>query len=277
MTYHDRFLRAAGEAGLPEDESARFADLILRFRIRAGGKPGSVPAGRFGGLPHLPAETPWPSVRPGAPLAYILALDCTALPEVSGLALPATGSLLFFLSAAAAVESSSRESEQQVARVLFVPAGTDTTPAEPPFDEFDDEPLSGPETGLFADVEPHLPEWLGRPGNQLTDFQRHLVREMPHLAELAALVERLWPAGDPWIGDDVLIGGYSISAQNSPETILAADSSPEAELRVMRDWVALAQFAAPHDEYVNGRFLIRHDDLAAGRFDRALSFCEFTE
>jgi hypothetical protein len=278
MDYHDLFRRAATEAGLPEHESARFADLVLRFRIRAGAEPsGGARAGRFGGLPELPEETPWPTAWPGAPLAFIATLDCAALPVITGLALPRTGSLLFFLSAAGAVDCSSREAEQRLARVLFVPAGIEKQITEPPADEFDDEPLSGPETDLVATVEANLPEWLGRPEDQLTDFQRHLVREMPHRAELAALVERLWPGGTPWLDDDVLIGGYSISAQNSPETILASDPSPEAELRVQREWVALAQFAAPHDEYVNGRFLIRHDDLAAGHFDRALSFCEFTE
>ncbi|MEU2700015.1 MULTISPECIES: DUF1963 domain-containing protein [Micromonospora] len=51
----------------------------------------------------------------------------------------------------------------------------------------------------------------------------------------------------------------------------------EEEQRVMREWVPLAQFGVPDEEYVNARFLIRHDDLAARRFDRVLSFCEFTE
>jgi hypothetical protein len=46
-------------------------------------------------------------------------------------------------------------------------------------------------------------------------------------------------------------------------------------LRVMREWVPLAQFV-PDDVY-RGRFLIRHEDLAARRFDRARSFTAFTE
>jgi hypothetical protein len=38
---------------------------------------------------------------------------------------------------------------------------------------------------------------------------------------------RLWPARQSWIGDDFLIGGYFISAQNSPETRLAdEDETP---------------------------------------------------
>ena len=45
--------------------------------------------------------------------------------------------------------------------------------------------------------------------------------------------------------------------------------------RPMREWVQLAQFGIA-DVYA-GRFLIRHDDLAAGRLDKALSFTCFTE
>jgi len=283
MDYHDQFRRAATELGVPEDESARFADLI-RFRIRAG---------RFGGMPHLPAGTPWPSIWPGAPLAFMASLDCAALPRIAGFALPEAGSLLFFLASAEAVESCSIADEQKFARVVHLPAGAETVAAEPPFDEFAefrDEPLFGPENTLFAKVEVDLPDWLDLAEDGRSEFQKHLTRDMPHCAELTALVERLWPGREPWIGEDFLIGGYSISAQNSPETQLADEDEThlppgperlyrwaEAEHRVMREWVPLAQFSVPHKEYVIGRFLIRHEDLAAGRFDKALSFCEFTE
>jgi hypothetical protein len=289
MDYHDQFRRAATELGVPEDESARFADLI-RFRIRAGDQPDGVRAGRFGGMPHLlPAGTPWPSISPGAPLAFMASLDCATLPRIFGFALPETGSLLFFLSPAAAVESCSVADEQRFARVVHVPAGAETVAAEPPVDEFD-EPLFGPEHALFAKVEVDLPDWLDWAEDGRSDFQKHLTRDMPHCAELTALVQRLWPGRQSWIGEDFLIGGYSVSAQNSPEAQLTDDNEAhlppgpgrlyrweEAEHRVMREWVPLAQFSVPHEEYIKGRFLIRHEDLAAGRFDKALSFCEFTE
>ena len=90
---------------------------------------------------------------------------------------------------------------------------------------------------------------------------------MSHCAELTALVERLWPGRVPWIGEDFLIGGYSISAQDSPETQLADEGETplppgperfyrwqESEDQVMREWVPLAQFSVPHKEYVIGRF-----------------------
>jgi uncharacterized protein YwqG len=289
MDYHHEFRQAATELGVPEDESARFADLI-RFRIRAGEQPDGIRAGQFGGLPHLPAGMSWPSVSPGAPLAFMASLDCAALPRIAGFALPEAGSLLFFLAPTAAVESCSIADEQKLARVVHVPADAETVAAEAPVDEFDDEPLFGPEHDLFARVEANLPDWLDGAEDGRSDFQKHLTRDMPHCAELIALVQRLWPGEKTWIGEDFLIGGYSISAQNSPETQLAEDDEtglppgPErlyrwaqAEHRVMREWVPLAQFSVPNEEYIKGRFLIRHEDLAAGRFDKALSFCEFTE
>ncbi|MBE1492078.1 YwqG family protein [Plantactinospora soyae] len=289
MDYHGQFRRAATESGVSEDESARFADL-LRFRIRAGDQSDGVRVGQFGGMPHLPAGMPWPSVSPGAPLAFMASLDCAALPRIAGFALPEAGSLLFFLSPTAAFESCSVADEQKFARVVYVPAGVETAAAEPPVDEHDDEPLSGPEHVLFARVEVNLPGWLEWAEDVRSDFQKHLTRDMPRCAELTALVQRLWPVGQSWIGDDLVIGGYSVSAQNSPETQLVDDEEAhlppgperayrweEAEHRVRREWVPLAQFAVPGEEYVNGRFLIRHEDLAARRFDRALSFCEFTE
>ncbi|BCY09555.1 YwqG family protein [Actinoplanes sp. L3-i22] len=274
MDYHDRFLRAATEQGVPRDEAARYAELVLRFRIRAGAGPDGVRAGRFGGLPHLPADIAWPCIRPGVPLPYLAAVDCAALPRIAGFALPAGGSLLFFLSPEAAMSSCSVPEEQQFARVVHVPAGTVTAPTGPPADDCDDEPLTGPEHDLYARVEPDLPDWLDQPPEFLTDLEKQLTRDIPGMAQLTAVVDRLWPGRVPWIEDDLLLGGYSVSAQDSPESILADDSSEEA---VLRGWVALAQFAVPHEEYVNGRFLIRHQDLEAGRFDKALSFCEFTE
>ena len=174
MAYHDQFRRAATELGLPEDESARFADLI-RFRIRAGDQTDGVRAGRFGGMPHLPAGTPWPSIWPGAPLAFMASLDCAALPRLAGFALPEAGSLLFFLASAEAVESCSIADEQKFARVVHVPAGVETVAAEPPFDEFGefrDEPLFGPENALFAKVEVDLADWLDWAEDERSDFQK---------------------------------------------------------------------------------------------------------
>ncbi|HUQ55243.1 hypothetical protein [Lentzea sp.] len=50
----------------------------------------------------------------------------------------------------------------------------------------------------------------------------------------------------------------------------------QAEYRLTREWVPLAQFYTESDYYY-GCFLIGFDDLAAKRFDGMRSFTMFTE
>jgi hypothetical protein len=292
MDYHDQFRLAAIAQGLPEDETVRFAELI-RFGIFAGGREDGVRVGRLGGLPRLPVGMAWPGQPTGFPLPFMASLDCAALPRIAGLDLPEAGSLLFFLDPEAAFEACSIADEQEFAQVVYVPAGVETVAAEQPSAA---EQFLGPEVDLFATVHPDLPPDLPERIQDLTmiHLRSDLVRDMPHLEEFHALLRSLWPAGRPWISAGVLIGGYTVSAQDSPEGQLIDEDrrrevgalppgedrlrrGMEEEYRVIRRWVPLAQFAVPHEEFMNGRFLIRFDDLSARRFDRALSFCEFTE
>ncbi|MEU4424206.1 YwqG family protein [Actinoplanes sp. NPDC024001] len=285
MDFHDRFRHAASGEGFPEEEVAAFAS-VLRFRIVAGEHEAGPRAGRLGGLPQLPADIAWPSDTNGSPLPYRFFLDCAALPTIPGIALPATGSLLFFLDAESAMDACSPAGEKEFARVIYVPAGTETATR----DAADQQ--TAPEQDLFATIQAHLPDWIAKPEQYLHGLKQQMAFAMPHRREMRALALRLWPE-QPWAHTDVQVGGYSISAQNPPEWVLAdADrkkqisalpypentvASDKEEFRVMREWVPLAQFGVPEEEYVNGRFLIRHEDLAARRFDEALSFSEFTE
>ncbi|MFF3676217.1 DUF1963 domain-containing protein [Streptomyces sp. NPDC002120] len=52
-------------------------------------------AGRLGGLPELPADTPWPVREGNGPLPHIAALGCAALTAAggAGLPLPVSGTL----------------------------------------------------------------------------------------------------------------------------------------------------------------------------------------
>ncbi len=304
MDYHRQFHREATERGIPEDEVSKFAE-FLRFAIWASERPNGVPVGRSGGLPRLPVGMEWPSSELG-PLPYVASFDCAALPRVDGLALPADGSLLLFLHHEWAHDTYSVANEQEFARVVYVPAGTDTATAEEPDhdeDMFCDMTLDfvGREYDLFATVSAELPSWFeGDDEASRSDNQEHLARNLAHRKELCALVGELWPEGN---GADIYLGGYStgigeLATDNmytTPETTMAEDilaarekagelvvppdewalRLEEEALRVMREWVPLAQFA-PEDVYL-ARFLIRHDDLAAGRFDKALSFTAFTE
>jgi hypothetical protein len=308
MEYYRRFHRVAVERGVPEDEVARFGE-FLRFAIWANERDG-VPVGRSGGLPRLPLGMEWPSSEAG-PLPFVASVDCAALPRVDGLALPADGSLLFFLHHEDAHEAFDVTGEQEHARVVYVPVGAETVTAEEPEhaeNVFCNLSLGfvGREFEFFATVNAELPGWLGDYDDfedydgSRTDNQEHLARDLPHVRELCALVAELWPQqGDPGFS----LGGYTSGIgelatgfmYTTPEISIAEASLearekagelviPPAEshllleqetLRVMREWVPLAQFV-PEDVYI-GRFLIRRDDLAAGRFDRALSFTAFTE
>jgi Domain of unknown function (DUF1963) len=304
MDYHRQFRHVAIERGIPEGELSRFVE-FLRFAIWTGRRPNGVPVGRSGGLPRLPVGMSWPTSVYG-PLPFIASFDCAALPTVDGLALPADGSLLFFLHHENAYDTCSVVEEQRFARVVYVPAGTETAAAEEPDHAeqvFCDPKLAfvGPEYDLFATVNAELPDWLTDDDEgQRSGDQEHLGRDLPHRRELCALVGELWPASH---GADVYLGGYSMGIgelstdymYTTPETRMADDDLEarqkagelvippdewelyleKAALRVMREWVPLVQFVP--DEVYRGRFLIRHDDLAAKRFDKALSFTAFTE
>jgi hypothetical protein len=236
---------------------------------------------------------PWPSLAEpaypaGEPLPFMLSLDCAALPRVPGLPLPEAGSLRFFLDPQGAQEcgTMSIAREQACAQVVYVPAGTPTEVAErPPVDDHAAKTFLSAEVDLYASVQADV---YVSPDEIESDFERHLIHDIPHYEALCTLTQRLYPA-QPGGENAVRIGGYTMSAQDSPELLMAGDSAPEeygieaysrlqeAEYGVVREWLPLAQFTPPHHEFLFARFLIRRDDLAAGRFDAALSFCEFTE
>ena len=304
MSQHQQFRHAAIGRGIPEDEVSTFAE-FLRFAIWTNGATTGDPVGQLGGLPHLPVGMEWPA----GPLPFVASFDCAALPRVDGLALPADGSLLFFLQHEDAYEAGSVAREQEHARVVYVPSGVNTAPAERPDNTeemFYNTTLEfvQPEHKLFATVVAELPDWFedeDLDGNPRSNDQEHLALHLPHLDELCALAEELWPQGN---GADVFLGGYSMvdggtrtdHMFETPETVMADEILDAREkagevapaswrercvqvekeaLQVMREWVPLAQFV-PDDVY-RGRFLIRHADLAAGRIDKALSFTDFTE
>ena len=310
MNHRERFHRAAVEQGIPEDEVTTFAG-FLRFAIWTNSRYDGVPVGQMGGLPRLPAGMPWPACG-SMPLPFIASFDCAALPRVDDLPLPADGSLLFFLHHDRAYderEEFEKDDEMEYARVVYVPAGTPmVTAQEPdhPEEVFYNTTLSfiGDEYQLAAAVKAELPSWLadddmGTPSASMSDDD-HLGLRLPHKAQLRDLAEKLWPENR---GGSFQLGGYTrgIGAlatdhmYHTPEVEMAErnldarrqagelvigrgerDGHLEREtLRVMREWATLAQFM-PEDVY-RARFLIRRDDLAAGRFDQAQSLTAFTE
>ncbi|GAA0503505.1 hypothetical protein Ade02nite_35790 [Paractinoplanes deccanensis] len=278
MDHQGQFRRAALELGIPGDEISTFTS-HLRVTIRLGGRgrSGGAPVGQYGGRP----------VGVDSSLPFIFSVDCAALPEVDGFALPADGTLLFFLDH----EKDHLDDaawEHRYARVVHVPAGTDLT-------------FEGKEYDLTATLVADLPDWIDPDEDEdededdLSPFQeqlaRDLERDLPHLDDLRALADELWPRDSGlataylggYLDDEVItsIAEQSLATREKAGEITVPVAKWYSHLerekhRLSSEWVSLARFTLS-DDFYRGTFVIRHDDLAAGRVDRALSVTEFSE
>ncbi|MFI6234935.1 DUF1963 domain-containing protein [Micromonospora sp. NPDC050784] len=187
-------------------------------------------------------------------------MDCAALPRVDGFGLPADGSLLFFLDHQED-HLAGGTGDRSYARVVYVPADAATEVAE----------------------EPSIP------------FQQQLARDLevdlPHLDELRAVADDLWPPDEGLASAD--IGGYAddeVIGSIAEQTLAGREQAGEIAVplaqwyshmerekhRLTSEWVSIARFPLT-DEFYYGSFVIRHDDVAAGRLDEALSVTEFSE
>ncbi|MGW0191021.1 DUF1963 domain-containing protein [Streptomyces sp. NPDC003362] len=291
MDHQGVFRRAALELGIPGDEISRFSQhLRLSIGLSVGG---GSPVGQFGGLPRLPVGMKWPSAG-DIPLPLLLSVDCEALPRVDGFDLPVDGTLLFFVNR----EMDHEDSSGRYARVVYVPDGTETAVAEAPSSKCVREQLD-----VSAELRAELPLWL-QEGDEdwhefwedldwedMSPFQqqlaRYMERDLPHLDELRALAHGLWPSGA-----GVVIGGYADDEviNSIAEQTLAgrekAGKSPAVPIaqwysqlekekhRLTSEWISLAREARVYEEYYTS-FVIRHDDLAAARVDKALAVTHF--
>ncbi|MFD5448308.1 MULTISPECIES: DUF1963 domain-containing protein [unclassified Streptomyces] len=291
MDHQGEFRRAALELGVPGDEIGRFGrHLRLSIGLSVGG---GSPVGQVGGLPRLPVGMEWPSAG-DVPLPLLLSVDCGSLPRVDGFDLPADGTLLFFVNQ----EMDHEDGSGRYARVVHVPDGTETAVAEAPSSQCVREQFD-----VGAELGAELPLWL-QEGDEdwhefwedlewedMSPFQQQLFRymedDLPHLDELRALAHDLWPAGA-----GVFIGGYaddevinSIAEQTLagrekageiPAIPIAKWSShlEKEKHRLTSEWISLASEARVYEEYRTS-FVIRHDDLAAARVDKALAVTRF--
>jgi hypothetical protein len=291
MDHQGRFRRAALAAGFSHDEISRFVD-HLRLSIRLSASSGGVPVGQFGGLPRLPVDEEWPSNQ-ARQLPFVFSVDWAALPKIDGFGLPADGGLLFFLDHKE--DYLARDTgERGYARVIHVPADVETTIVEPA-----DSGIVGERYDLSATLFAELPDWFAAHDEEdeddLSPFQqqvaRDLERDLPHLNELRALADDLWPA-DGGLAS-ARIGGYADDAvltSIAEQTLAGREKAGEIVIPVAKwfshvaeekhrlsgEWLSLARFPVADDFYYGG-FVIRRDDLAAGRLDQALSVTEFSE
>ncbi|MGW2588798.1 DUF1963 domain-containing protein [Streptomyces sp. NPDC001515] len=309
MDHRGEFRRAALESGIPDDEISRFTQhLRLTIGLSTGGGEGGQGGsgeggsgargpvvGHLGGLPRLPAGTAWPSAD-GTPLPLLLSVDCGALPRVDGFPLPADGTLLFFVDQ----EKDHEDTTGRYARVVHVPHGTETVLVEAPDPSWFREPL-----GVTAALRSELPLWLQERDededwhefwedlewDDMSPFQQGLAQymedELPHLDDLRTLAHDLWPSAG-----GIALGGYvdhGVIGHLAEQTLAGREKAgeippiPTAQWpthlekethRLATEWISLATQGRSYEEYCT-TFVIRHDDLAALRLDKALPMTVF--
>ncbi|MFK3733919.1 DUF1963 domain-containing protein [Streptomyces sp. NPDC088090] len=286
MDHRGEFRRAALELGIPGDEISRFSQ-HLRLAIGLSGGGDGSPVGHIGGLPRLPVGMKWPSAG-DVPLPLLLSVDCGELPRIEGFDLPADGRLLFFVRQEMDF-GTSRSDPGQYARVVYVPDGTKTVVAEPP-----DSACASERIDVCAELRADLPLWLEEGDedegwhefwedlewDDMSPFQQQLVRymerELPHLAELRSLAYDLWPSGaylviGGYADDEATVGSITAKTLAKGKWLSCTD---EDALRLASEWIPLANEARGYAEYYT-KFMIRHDDLTAARWDKALTVTVF--
>ncbi|MEU3553945.1 DUF1963 domain-containing protein [Streptomyces fragilis] len=284
MDHQGEFRRAALELGIPDDEISRFSR-HLRLAIGLSGRGEGPPVGHIGGVPRLPVGMTWPSAG-DVPLPLLLSVDCGALPRIEGFDLPADGTLPFFVHQEMDFDEP-WAGPGQYARVVYVPVGTDTVLAEPPHPA-----CAGERIDVRAELEAELPLWLEEGDedwhefwedlerDDMSPFQqrlaRYMERELPHLDELRSLAHDLWSSGaylviGGYADDEETVGG--IAVKTSAKGGWPACTEEDA-VRLASEWIPLANQGRIYEEYYT-KFVIRHDDLAAARWDKALTVTVF--
>lgn len=253
---------------LPADLARRWTALLRPAAHLRKAEAGDPVVGQLGGLPRLPADVAWPVWEGRGPLRFVAAVDCAALPTGElDVPLPTEGRLAFFYygdegeDIDALVDTADPDTWAG-ARVLHLPPGSD------------DEP----ECPAPAGLTPYPTVLLtARTGPSAPDTESPVLggAELPDAFERA-----LWDYESDTAHQ---IGGHAQSVQGAVEIVVAhgalgggvAWEDPRIEEEARR-WVLLAQFDSDEDaDMMWGDegvlyWLIRPEDLAAGRFDRAM-------
>nr|BFE60920.1 hypothetical protein GCM10020063_054460 [Dactylosporangium thailandense] len=226
--------------------------------------------GQLGGEPELPDDVPWPVAGDGRPLYHVATVDCGALPA-AGAGLPDGGRLVFFVDEALFEDDVDPDEPPPsgAARLVHVPAGQAVrrraTPARG--NAYDRTRLGArPCVTVPAGDDPAVSQALG---DAVTD-PGHPLRALRLAAALAGQ--------EP----DHRLGGHPRSLRHCVELDAATAAlggaanrrDPAVRKEALR-WRLLAQFdrsdpdiAWHGDDAVLLHWLIRADDLAAGRLDR---------
>ncbi|ATY14864.1 DUF1963 domain-containing protein [Amycolatopsis sp. AA4] len=279
--WRDR-LSTLAQDRLPAEAAAKWIELF-QPGIRLAAKGTGPRVGQLGGNPALPDAAEWPVWEDRGPLAFVAAVDCASLPrEFVTIPLPDAGTLLFFcFDERCAPEDYEHHlpDDADGYRVLFVPAGAPVAERTPPsgLDPY-------PRRDVFAEIVATAPE------------REHLLLDRTAVASGMSLAEAVKDVLGPWrAGTDVFgemtwevsqgtprhqVGGLAAPVQGAVEKQIAAAvleggwDDPRLKEEAAR-WVLLAQFDSDEEtDLMWGDvgmlyWLIRLDDLQAGRFDAA--------
>ncbi|GAA2343865.1 DUF1963 domain-containing protein [Streptomyces cuspidosporus] len=264
-------LHTLAHAHLPADLADRWTALLRpAAHLRKAG-PADPVVGRLGGLPRLPDGVDWPVWEGHGPLAFVAAVDCAALPgEALDIPLPADGVLAFFYYGDEdddALVDTADPDTWPGARVLHLPPGSAAAPERPAPAGITPYPV----VDLTVHTAPSAPDF-----DSLALTAAFGEGELPDAFQRAVWQHQSGAAHQ--------IGGHAQSVQTAVEIVVAHGALGGREVswedpRIEKEaegWVLLAQFDSDEDaDMMWGDagalyWLIRPDDLAAGRFERAM-------
>ncbi|RCV55895.1 DUF1963 domain-containing protein [Marinitenerispora sediminis] len=245
MDRRQEFRAHATEYGVAEatiEWALRFALPQIELRPREH-SPGPV-VGQYGGLPLLPPDVEWSSYP-----HFFASVDCAALPgDVLDLPLPKDGHLLFFGNKDEPEWGD--DSEDTEGRIVYVPAGTPTAEREP-------------DAGHAAYVSEPFP-LHGHPAWNLPSAGHDVIESDE---ERAQMWEELGDIGyDNSSAGELTLGGHASPIWDDP----CLPPYPGGDDRPWR-LLAQAHIPARDDKSSMGTifWLMRPEDIAEGRFDRA--------
>ncbi|MGC4808118.1 DUF1963 domain-containing protein [Micromonospora sp. DT233] len=288
MSYAQQFRAFARRHGVSDDAITRILWSVqpgveVGLCDPEGIGPESQVIGYCGGLPRLPADTPWPMGD-----TFIAALDLAAIPpQPMDLALPRQGHLLFF--------GDPYPEHDCPAEVIHVPAGTPTAERPAPVDEewpsVEAEVLPRQVITLDRVNRWDILGWTPEPDNDDVDDDEKewLARLMAAIEEYGARVgevptvqRRTWGLRGEALNPNPYAADYRAGFLRRGEeavTILRAEPERFDELHgqaleaaALGDgvWLNLLEFHQDEISPGDGEmgWIIRRDDLHAGRFDR---------
>lgn len=239
----------------------------------------SLAVGWLGGAPILPAASTWPAWTGHGALAHVATLDCSALSPLQHLrdaGFPATGWLSFFyfdgsLDNGAEVVGVLFPGTAEGAQVIYTPPGANVAEAHPPAGlklyprvEVAAEPIL-----TWATWEHPRLHSGGRPADGRDRV--FAITEEIELERSAAPAHQVGGNPNPVQGPVEYEVAYGLASRSGRDKISWSDP---AVISASDGWLLLGQFDT--DNRLGfmwgdcGRlyYLIRPDDLAAGRFDR---------